>query len=133
MRDFIILSISALSVAFFGGCSSSNPVAPSQNRALNSISNSNGIAKKESYMQKSMDKWLKEKWTPTVSKDKEIQKKYMKKVEISDKKVKYKEDKNKSFTIQEYVDKSAAYMKARPNDYNNSNVKKMESLPVIGR
>ncbi len=89
-------------------------------------------------MQKSLDSWLHDDWEPTVSKDKEIQKKYMKeeKVQTSAKETQQshfvdKEDKN--FTIQEYVDKASAYMKAKPNDYNSSNVKKLESLPVIGK
>lgn len=93
-------------------------------------------------MQKSLDSWLHDDWEPTVSKDKEIQKKYMKEEKVQENvkpSVKEtqeshfvdKEDKN--FTIQEYVDKASAYMKAKPNDYNSSNVKKLESMPIIGK
>ena len=85
-------------------------------------------------MQKSLDSWLHNDWEPTVSKDKEIQKKYMKKekvVESKSSKTSVKEDRN--FTLQEYVDKASAYMKAKPNDYNSSNVHKLESMPVIGK
>ena len=89
-------------------------------------------------MQKSLDTWFKKDWEPTLSKDKDIQKKYMEKTKTSYKKTdgkkeEYIEKKDKSFTLQEYVDKAAVYNKAHPNDYNNSNVKKMESLPVIGK
>jgi len=95
-------------------------------------------------MQHSLDSWLHEDWEPTISKDKEIQKKYMKeekevksnssKTSVEETKESHfvdKEDKN--FTLQEYVDKAGAYMKAKPNDYNSSNVHKLESMPVIGK
>ena len=92
-------------------------------------------------MQKSLDSWLKNDWEPTVSKDKEIQKKYMQEKKETKTKTSAKETqkahfvdkKNKNFTLQEYVDKASAYMKAKPNDYNSSHVKKVESLPVIGK
>jgi len=132
MKQIISINMLILSIIFLNGCSHSSPVAPSQNSALNSISNSNGN-KKAGYMQKSMDRWLKNDWTPTVSKNKEIQKKYMKKEKTSDGKVKYIERKDRAFKLQEYVDKATAYRKAHPNDYNNSNVRKLESMPVIGK
>ena len=139
MKQLIIISQATLLALLLNSCASSTTeVAPSQNSALNSISKSNASAKKEGAMQKSLDSWLHDDWEPTVSKDKEIQKKYMKeeKVQTSAKETQQshfvdKEDKN--FTIQEYVDKASAYMKAKPNDYNSSNVKKLESLPVIGK
>ena len=77
-------------------------------------------------MQKSLDKWLKDEWEPTVNKDKEIQKKYPKTEKES---VKTSE---RSFTLQEFVDKAVVYRKKTP-DSNNSHVKKVESLPVIGK
>ena len=95
-------------------------------------------------MQKSLDSWLHDDWEPTVSKDKEIQKKYMKEEKVQQNEQTQtsaketqeshfvdKEDRN--FTLQEYVDKASAYMRAKPNDYNSSNVKKLESMPVIGK
>ncbi|MEJ2414079.1 MAG: hypothetical protein P8Y22_02200, partial [Sulfurimonas sp.] len=89
----------------------------------------------------SLDGWLKDDWTPSVEKDPEIQKKYMKKKVVvkkgenntTEEKAEYTEDNNRSFTLQEYVDKAVAYQKTKPNDYNNSNVKKLESMPVIGK
>lgn len=157
MKQLIIITASTLSIAFFSACSSSSQAAPSQNSALNSISNS-GQNSKSGYMQKSLDSWLKDDWTPTVNEDKDIQEKYMKKSEPSQKETKistsdtkddttiiskdnikkenseseYEEDNDRPFTLQEYVDKAAAYMKAKPNDYENSNVKKLDSMPVIG-
>jgi hypothetical protein len=151
MKNTLIIAITVSSMFILNSCSSNSNIAPSQNSALNSVSNSNGKAK-TGYMQQAMDKWFTSDWTPTVSKDKEIQEKYMKKVEapvvsenkqtegsytkkaeISDTKVEYIEDKNRDFTLQEYVDKAAVYQKSHPADYKNSNVKKLESMPVIGK
>ena len=151
------ITLTILTSLFFVGCSSLGSEAPSQNRALNSVSNSKGKAK-DGYMQKTMETWFANDWTPTVSKDKEIQKKYMRKDNTNgvsqDKEIQqeyirrdgstktvykdgreevhYVEKDDKPFTLQEYVDKAAAYRKAHPNDYEHSNVKKLESMPVIG-
>lgn len=150
MKNTIIMTIAVSSLFILNSCSSNSSVAPSQNSALNSVSNSSG-KEKSGYMQKAMEGWIKDDWTPSVSKDKEIQEKYMKKVETpalsadknekksivkeksSDTTVKYVEDTNKSFTLQEYVDKAAVYQKSHPSDYENSNVKKLDSMPVIGK
>ena len=121
------------------GCSSSS-VSPSQNESLNHITPS-GKQQKASYMQHSLDNWLKDEWEPTVQKDETIRQKYMKKkvIETNDanlskkQEVVYEEDKEKGFTLQEYVDKAAAYQKAHPSDYEHSHAKEMESLPVIGK
>jgi len=142
MKQLIIISNLLLLAFVLSNCSSSSAkVTPSQNTALNSISNSNAGTKKEGAMQKSLDSWLKNDWEPTVSKDKEIQKKYMQEKKEAKSKTSAKENqkshfvdkKDKNFTLQEYVDKASAYMRAKPNDYNSSHVKKVESLPVIGK
>jgi len=138
MKQLIILSHSFLALTLLSGCASKTQTSPSQNSALNSVSKSSAAKKHEGVMQKSLDSWLKDDWEPTVSKDKEIQKKYMQKKEdktlVNDTKESHFVDKkNKNFTIQEYVDKASAYMKAKPDDSNNSNVKKLESMPVIGK
>ena len=153
MKQITTITLITISLSLISGCSSKTEVAPSQNSALNSISSS-GQNSKSGYMQKSLDSWLKDDWTPTVTKDKTIQKKYMKKTTVSQKgesnetvsaktvsnedvkeeeESSYEEDSNRNFTLQEYVDKAAAYLKAKPNDYENSNVKKLESMPVIGK
>jgi hypothetical protein len=160
------ITLTILSSSLIIGCSSLSPSAPSQNSALNSISSSNSKSTnryssakpKDGYMQKAMDNWLTNDWTPTVSKDKEIQEKYMQvekssqtqtkavektyirkdgatKVVYKDgsEEVHYVEKDDKPFTLQEFVDKASAYRKARPNDYEHSNVKKLESMPIIGK
>jgi hypothetical protein len=141
MKQLIIIPTTLLLASLLNSCASSVEVAPSQNSALNSISNSNASTKKTGAMQSSLDNWLHNDWEPTVAKDKEIQKKYMKKSEEKEsatatektKKVKYVYKKGRRHRLQEYVDKAAAYMRAKPNDYNSSNVHALESLPVIGK
>ncbi len=137
MKQLITTTLTLSAFILLSGCASDAVVAPSQNSDLNKISNSNGKAK-PGLMQKSLDGWLKDEWTPTVNKDKKVQKKYMKRVNTkstntnSNTEVKYVEDKERNFTLQEYVDKAAAYSKAHPSDEKDSNVKKLQSMPVIG-
>jgi hypothetical protein len=146
MKQLIIITNTLTALFLLSGCGSSKVVAPSQNSALNNISKSSAAKEKKGAMQNTLDNWLHDTWEPTVSKDPEIQKKYMKKVEKTSTKEKshnsdsqnisktnYVEKEDKPFTLQEYVDKAKAYMKAKPNDYEHSNVKKVESLPVIGK
>jgi hypothetical protein len=136
----IIITMAISSMFILNSCSSSSIVAPSQNSALNSVSSS-GRETKTGFMQNSLNSWLKDEWTPTVTKDKEIQEKYMKRSEDSNTSAKsaksdkseYVEDKGRDFTLQEYVDKASVYQKSHPADYENSNVRKLESMPVIGK
>ena len=145
MKQLITTTLTATAFILFSGCATDAPVAPSQNSDLNKISNSHGT-EKPGLMQKSLDSWLKNEWTPTVNKDKKVQKKYMKKVDAdstnsnvnteetnNNTEEKYVEDRERNFTLQEYVDKASAYMKAHPSDEKDSNVKKLKSMPVIGK
>jgi hypothetical protein len=47
--------------------------------------------------------------------------------------VKYVEKSDRNFTLQEYVDKAGAYMEDKEPTSGTSNVKKLESMPVIGK
>lgn len=137
MKHITQLTLTVFSVSFFLGCSTHLGDTPSQNSAINTISPTNS-SKKDGVMQKSLDGWLKKDWTPTVQKDEKIKSKYMEPKKVvtkkdSKEKVKYVEKRNSKFTLQEYVDKAGAYMRAKPNDYNSSHVHKMESMPVIGK
>ena len=137
MKQLITTTLTISAFILLSGCANDAPVAPSQNSDLNKISNSGGKAK-PGIMQKSLDSWLKTEWTPTVDKDKKIQKKYLKKEDTANGNTnnteeKYVEDKERNFTLQEYVDKADAYMKAHPSDGKKSNVKKLENMPVIGK
>jgi len=138
MKQLIKTTLTASLFILLSGCAAGVPVAPSQNSDLNKISNSNG-KEKPGAMQKSLDSWLKNEWTPTVNKDKKIQKKYLKKADGSIQEInntteeKYVEKEDRNFTLQEYVDKTEAYLKAKPSDDKDSNVKKLQSMPVIGK
>jgi len=145
MKQQITIIITIITLVFFSSCTIKHSTAPSLNNALNKISNSQNKAT-SGILQNNLDNWLQNKWTPTVNKDNKIQKKYLKQESIShpvtnttdtnctqQKKEKYIEDPDRDFTLQEYVDKASAYMKAHPSDDKDSHVKKLESMPVIGK
>jgi hypothetical protein len=134
MKQLIMKYSISLSLVIFTACSTTSDISPSDNTALNNISSSNAKNNKGS-LQGLLDNFIKDDWEPTIAQDSEIQKKYMKEVKDrnttkSDKVYVEKED--KPFTLQEYADKRAAYVKAHPSDHNNSNVHKLEMMPVIG-
>jgi hypothetical protein len=135
MKQVIIKSSICLSLCIFSACSTSSDLSPSKNDALNEISNSNANNGKGS-LQGLLDTFIEDDWTPTVTADEEIQQKYMQKVppekKEAQKSEKYIEKEDKYFTLQEYADKRAAYVKAHPSDHNNSHVHKINSMPVIG-
>lgn len=150
MKNFTQLTLTLSTVIFLSACGGPNMPAPSQNTALNSISSSSA-SKKDGFMQSSLETWLKDDWTPSVEKDKDIRKKYMKEekgetVSKSDtvestsestssttaQETTYVEDTDRNFTLQEYVDKTGAYIKAHEGEHKASNVKKLNSMPVIG-
>lgn len=156
MKHLYTLILTTTAAFTLSSCAHSAPVAPSQNDALNKISNSKGKEKK-GYMQEGLDTWLENDWVPAVSADAKVQEKYMEKREDTKvssitsqeeleanssenlstqsqkSQVKYVEKSNKPFTLQEYVDKTEAYMRARKTDVNNSHVEKLNSMPVIGK
>ena len=147
MKNFTQLTLTISTVIFLSACGGSSMPAPSQNTALNSVSSSSAT-KKAGLMQTSLDNWLKDDWTPSVEKDENIRKKYMKEqkgttvsksdtVENSTSTTKqestYVEDTDRDFTLQEYVDKTGAYIKAHEGEHKASNVKKLNTLPVIGK
>jgi len=115
----------------FVACSHSEPVAPSQNSALNSISNSSG-KEKSGIMQQGLDSWLEKEWSPAIQKDEQVREKYMQETEESGE-IKYRDKENKPFTLQEFIDKSDAYFKAKESELDDSHVQKLESMPVIGK
>ena len=134
MKQLIDKSLISLSLAFLVGCSTNTAIPPSQNEVLNSISKSNTTKKNSYFMQKKFDHFINDEYEPTISKNKEIQKKYMdKKVDVNTSEVTYVDRESDSFTLQETVDKFKAYMDAKPSDYSKSNVTKLEKMPVIGK
>ena len=123
MKNIMKQTLLITPLLFLVACSTSSKSYPSQNKELSKYTS--GI-QKSGGMQKSLDKWLKDEWEPVVNKDKEIQKKYPKTEKNSVKKS------ERSFSLQEYVDKAMVYRESVP-DSNNSHTKKIESLPVIGK
>ncbi|WP_321777581.1 hypothetical protein [Sulfurimonas sp.] len=121
MKNLNITIITTFIILTFNACSPKTDVAPSQNEALNSITSSTVQKKNDGAMQKSLDKWLNDEWTPKTQKDKNIKAKDA--------------DKTRDFTLQEYVDKSEVYMKESKSNTKDteSHSKKMESIPVIGK
>jgi len=68
-----IIPIIPIITLLLSACSYNEPVVnPSQNDALNSISSSNADTHKGS-MQKNIDSFFTNDWTPTVTQDEEIQ------------------------------------------------------------
>jgi hypothetical protein len=151
MKNITTLTLTISSVILLSACGGSNTPTPTRNTALSSVSPTSAT-KEGGLMQNSLDTWLKDDWTPTVEKDPTIRKKYMKAEkqesvsksntledpkEASSSSIEqettYVEDKDRNFTLQEYVDKAGAYMKAHKNDKTESNVEKMNSMPVIGK
>ena len=117
MKQENIIILSTLMIFGLNGCAIDSTLSPSQNTELNVVSESQ--SHKEGYMQEHLDRWLKNEWEPTV---KSVDKKYKK-----------KKQKNKSFSIQEYVDKAILYHKKHPLDENASYYNKLNHLPVIGK
>ena len=128
--DKILIS---LSLIFIAGCSTSPEVAPSQNKALNSVSNSTMGKEKSYFMQNQLDFFLDEELAPVVAKDKGIQDKYMDKVEDKQTgEVTYIDRESDNFTLQEIFDKVNVYRKEKPANYEESHVEKVNALPVLG-
>ena len=131
MNKLIINIMLCLSFITLVGCSQ-NSTNISRANNINKVSPKH-TTKEAGYMQNMMDSFLEDDWMPTISKDDNIQKKYMKKNEVKSSEDEYIEDTDRAFTLQEYLDKAAAYSDAKPSDYNNSNTKKLDEMPVIGK
>jgi len=119
MKQVIIKFAFTLSFFTIMGCSSAKPTQPTQNDALKNVSPAHST-KESGIMQNGLDNFLHNDWIPSLEKNSEIKEKYMDK-------------KERSFTLQEYVDKAAAYGEEHPQDYNKSNIKKLDNMPVIGK
>ena len=74
---------------------------------------------REGLLQESYDDFVKKEWSPNVEESKEISEKYG--------------DKERSFTLQEYVDKWNVYNEKHQSPEWESNVKKIDNMPVIGK
>ena len=120
MKQLINKTVITLSSSLLVGCVSTPKVSPSQNEMLNSISKSKKKKKESYFFQKEMDSFIDGEWKENVLEDKEI-------------KEKYENNDTKSFTLQEFVDKAEVYNKKKVTSDTNSNVSKLENMPVIGK
>ncbi len=143
-------------VLMFNACSKVDGANPSQNEAVNKVAGTK--TKKPGAMQNALDNWLNNEWNPSTSnsdkptantkvkvvenkdgsaklieiKSGETLKEISKEEVIRQKEVKAKyQDKDRAFTLQEYVDKAAVYNSSHI-DKGDSHTKKINSLPVIG-
>ncbi len=98
--------------------SDATEVSPSEDQALNTISPSKTAASQGGTMQKSLDEWTEKEWTPAIEQNETIK--------MQD------EDKDRPFTLQEYVDKAGVYIENKPKSSGPSHTEKLDKLPVIG-
>ena len=156
MKSSYLIAIS-LSALMFSACSNHVGVSPSQNSSLGAVTPNTAATAKGGAMQKSLDSWLKEEWSPatnvktTTAPDGTVT---TTKIE-SDKVVTTKTAPNGTvvtttapvvqepedttpFTLQKYADKWKAYeenqakmKEGQPKE--PSEIDKVNSLPVIGK
>jgi hypothetical protein len=146
-------------VFIFNACSTVDGASPSQNKAVNAVAGKKET-KEPGAMQKALDRWLKEEWEPATAGDAKptantkvkvveqkdgtaelvevksgkVLKKMSKEEVVRQKEVKQKyKEKDRHFTLQEYVDKLSVYSSTHVTDDSKSHNKKLESMPVIGK
>ena len=144
-------------VFLLNSCSQVDGANPSQNKALNMVAGKK--EKKAGYMQNALDNWLKTQWEPSTSNAKKPTADTKVKIvpkddgtaelvdvesgttlkKLSKDEVKQREevtkaykDKDRPFTLQEYVNKLSIYNQTHVTDEEHSHYHKIKSMPVIG-
>jgi len=131
----------ALSGLLLVGCASREGVAPSQNSSLNAVSPSTTATSEGGSMQRSLDAWLKEEWTPLSAPANGANTTSATAVAspsaFSSALTVQPED-NSPFTLQKYADKWKTYhenkekmKEGKPKEA--SHIEMMQSLPVVGK
>lgn len=92
--------------------------SPSADPGLNTISPSKTATSKGGTMQKNLDSWTEQEWTPAIEQNKTVKG--------------FHEDEERPFLLQEYVDKAGVYMENKPKSSRPSHTEKLDKLPVIG-
>ena len=131
MIQLIKIFVITLSLSFLTACSSHTQNANVKSYDLGDVSPT-VTKEKVGFMQSTYNDFIDNEWEPTISKNEVVRKKYMKRDENSTE-VKYVEDNSNAFTLQEYVDKAAAYAGEKSDDEKGSNVHKLQLMPVIGK
>lgn len=123
--------------------SENQKVAPSQNKALNSISPSTTASdehEEHRYIQKSTNTWIENEWEPLTESNTSdnIEVKSDRTMSKSDKNSTVSQENNSSSGLQYYVDKAEVYFEnKKKHDANKteapSHVDKMNAMPGIGK
>jgi len=137
----IHLLTAAVSTLLIVGCANHEAVAPSQNASLRTVSPNTPSASEGGAMQRALDAWLKEEWSPltktsevttttTTPDGKVITETKMMEVPNT--------DINETFTLQKYADKWKVYQEnkekmnaGKPKD--PSHIDMLNRMPLIGK
>jgi len=141
MSQTSLLLTASASLLLLCGCANREGVAPSQNSSLHSVSPSTTAVSGGGAMQRSLDSWLKEEWTP-MTKTVPVETKTTAPdgtVVTTTKMVEVPEpEENEPFTLQKYADKWKVYheskakmMEGKPKE--PSHIEMMGTLPVVGK
>lgn len=137
--------IPLMGLILLSGCSYRSSLSPSQNSSLQAVSPSSTTTSEPGMMQRSLDSWLREEWTPLTapkSSASTVQPKSTTVIpQTSRANAVVDIEPNvdaQPFTLQTYVDKWKVYheKKAKMNEgkpKEASNSEKLESMPVIGK
>ncbi|MDP2079021.1 MAG: hypothetical protein Q8N01_02455 [Sulfuricurvum sp.] len=128
----IIIAASILS-----GCATNATVPPSQNPSLQAVSPNTAAASEGGAMQRSLDAWFKEEWTPlTTPKTTQAKDDATKSVMVASTASKTEDE--KPFTLQSFADKWKVYheneakiKEGKPKEA--SHIDTLNALPVIGK
>jgi hypothetical protein len=141
MKAALVIT-AALSALVLVGCANREGVAPSQNSSLQTLSPSTTTASEGGIMQRSLDAWLKDEWTPmsTPSAPSQTPSSTTENPHTSgasETAAAPEAEKNEPFTLQKYVDKWKVYHenKAKMKEgraQEPSHVEMMNNLPVVG-
>ncbi len=137
----IHLLTATLSALLLVGCANRQGVTPSQNTSLLTVSPSTPAASEGGVMQRALDAWLKEEWTPLTQPQQVTTTTTMPdgKVVTETKTVEVPEAvDNEPFTLQKYADKWKVYQenKERMNagkPKEPSLVEALDRMPIIGK
>lgn len=140
MKVTYVLSATA-ALLLISGCANREGVAPSQNKSLQTISPSTTAVSEGGGMQRSLDAWLKEEWTPmtkTVPVETKTTKPDGTVVTTTTMVAVPEPEDTEPFTLQKYADKWKVYHenKVKMNEgkpKEASHVEMVGTLPVVGK
>lgn len=131
----------AVSALLLVGCANREGVAPSQNSSLNAVSPSTTATSEGGSMQRSLDTWLKEEWTPLsapASGTNATSETAAPSTSAPSSALSTQPEDNTPFTLQKYADKWKIYhenkekmKEGKPKEA--SHIEMMQSLPVVGK